>query len=267
MKSFTRYFPQTLLVAALLTPLIGAHAATILPVGPITFSTNASYDSAFKEDAATAGILRSVGGFVQLQGPTVGLAVYDTSATGGANGSGGTAGSDANNDLSNFTISADFSSNDIGFFGIGFLLRLNAAESNGYYAAVVRTGPSSVTFDLTEGASLADGPGNNIFSQSVILTSQTINANQTYPFKLTVIGGNFAFDFGSGAATASFTDNTVSATTGQVGFSLATATPSSVTRLDNFAIGAVPEPSAALLVVVGAAGWTLRRHRGGEEKA
>jgi len=257
MKTHLRHIQLTILLTSLLTPLLPGHAATVLPVGPLTFSTNADYDSNFKESASNTGNTRNIGGFVQLQGFQFGPAVYDTSATGGLNGSGGTGGSDANNDLSNFTISADVATTEVGSFGAGFLLRLNASESNGYFASFSAVGAQTVQFRLGETAGLVAGEGSSIYSQNVNLTGLTLAVNQFYPFKVTAVGGTFGFDFGSGAATASFTDTTVSATTGQVGFSLTTAGPSAATRLDNFAI--VPEPSAALLLLLGVAGCSMRR--------
>src|SRR5258707_690412 len=93
-------------LAAVLCPLLVANAGTILPLAPITFSNNASYDANFKEPASNNGVIRNASGFLQLQGSQFGIAVFDTSATGGAAGLGGNSGHDANNDLSNFTISA-----------------------------------------------------------------------------------------------------------------------------------------------------------------
>ena len=241
---------KTILLTATLCPLLCAHAATTLPVGPITFSTNADYDANFKESSFDTGNTRNAAGYVQVQGFQYGPAVFDTSASGGLNGSGGTAGSDANNDLSNFTISADLASSEVGQFGGGFLLRLNSAEANGYFAAVLSASANSVEFDLFEGSGLLEGYGPNIFSTTVPMAGVTFAINTFYPFKVTANNGTFSFDFASGAATASFTDTTVSATTGQVGFVLTTASTTSATRLDNFAI--VPEPGVSCLLLFAA---------------
>jgi hypothetical protein len=248
---------KTLLLAAFVCPLLIAQAATILPVGPITFGTNTSYDANFKESAFDPGNTRNAAGYLQLQGFQYGPAIFDTSASGGLNGSGGTAGNDANNDLANFTISADLASSEVGQFGGGFLVRLNSDEANGYFASVLSASASSVVFDLFEGASLGGGFGTNIFSSTVPMSGLTFAINTFYPFKVTASSGTFAFDFGSGAATASFTDTTLSATTGQVGFVLTTASPTAATRLDNFAI--VPEPNTASLFLLSAAGCLALR--------
>ncbi len=74
---------RTFLFAVSVCPLSMVDAATILPVGPITFSTNASYDSNFKESPLNTGTVRNAAGYLQLQGFQYGVAVYDTSATGG----------------------------------------------------------------------------------------------------------------------------------------------------------------------------------------
>jgi hypothetical protein len=250
---------KALLLVISLCPTLAVQAATTLPFGPITFGTNASYDSNFKESFFDPGNTRSADGYLQLQGFQYGPAIFDTSATGGSNGSGGTGGSDANNDLSNFTISADVATSEVGQFGAGFLLRLNSSEANGYFASFLVAGPTSVTFDLFEGASLNGGFGNNIFSTTVPLTGLSFATDTFYAFKVTANNNTFSFDFGAGAGKASFTDSTPSATVGQVGFVLTTAGPSAATRLDNFAI--VPEPGTASLILVTGAGFLLRRPR------
>jgi hypothetical protein len=237
-------------VAALLALLTFGAATPDLraaePVGPITFSTNANYDTNFKESVFDRGNTRHAAGYLQLQGFQYGPAVFDTSANGGSNGSGGTGGNDANNDYANFTISADVATTEIGLFGVGFLLRLDSGEANGYFASVLSETETSVRFDLFEGASLNGGFGSNIFSTAAPLTGGvTLATNQFFAFKVTATDGKFDFDFGSGAAQANFNDTSVSSITGQVGFVLTTASPSAATRLDNFAI--VPEPATSKL--------------------
>ena len=249
---------KTILLISL-CPLLCARAATTLPVGPITFGTNASYDANFKESVFDTGNTRNAAGYLQLQGFQYGPAIFDTSATGGLNGSGGSGGNDANNDLSNFTISGDLASSEVGQFGAGFLLRLNSAEASGYFASVITTGSNSVSFDLFEGAGLNEGFGFNIFSINVPMSNLSFATNTFYTFKVTADNGTFSFDFGSGAAKASFTDTSLSATVGQAGFVLTTASPSAATRFDNFAV--VPEPGTFGLLGVAAAGLLARRRR------
>ncbi len=235
---------SSLLAAGLL--LVSNCSATTLPVGPITFSSNADYDANFKESSFN-GILRSTSGYLEVSGVPTATAAFDTSATGGVNGSGGTGGSDANNDLTDFTISADVASSVAGGIGAGFLLRLNNSEAGGYLAAVHTQGTTSVTFDIGEGASLTSA-GANIFSRTISLSGLTVAANTFYHYKVTISGGAFSFDFGSGAATATFTDSTLTATVGQAGILMDTLSPSSATRMDNFSI--VPEPQTNTFVFV-----------------
>ncbi len=247
MKTLFRHaaLAKVLLALALVAPLARMPAEG--PVGPFTFFNNAEYDSNFKESIFDRGNTRDSAGYLKLVGFQYGPAVFDTSATGGFNGSGGTDGNDANSDFSNFTISADFASSEEGVFGMGFLLRLDSNEANGYFAAVLANSADSVEFDLFAGAGLNEGFGSNIFSTVVPLNGLTLTTNRFFPFKVTAKDGNFGFDFGVGAATASFTDTTPSATVGQVGFVLTTASPSAATRMDNFAV--VPEPAATVLAL------------------
>ena len=254
---------KSLLLAFTLPAYLSASGATTLPIGPITFSTNASYDANFKESVFDVGNTRNAAGYIQLQGFQYGPAIFDTSATGGSNGFGGTGGSDANNDLANFTISGDLASSEVGQFGGGFLLRLNSAEGGGYFASVLSASETSVVFDLFEGAGLNEGFGTKIFSATVPMTGLAFAINTFYAFKVTALNSTFSFDFGAGAATASFTDSTPSATIGQVGFVITTASPSAATRLDNFAI--VPEPGTATSLVL--AGTALFAWRNGRRSA
>jgi hypothetical protein len=225
----------------------------MLPVGPITFSANSDYDKAFKEPAIPQldDMQRDAAGYLSVFNTPTSIAIYDTSASGGAGGSGGVTGSDANNDLSNFTISADLASSFAGVGG-GFLLRLNASEAGGYTAAVHNLNPFAVAFDLFEGSS-AISAGFNIFSTVVPLPiGFSVAPNTFYTFKVTATGGKFDFDFAGGAATATFTDFTPSATVGQVGIVVDNLGPGGTARLDNFRIAAVPEPSSVVLAALAA---------------
>ena len=211
------------------------------------------YDSNFKESPTYNGLFRSSNGYLEVSGVPDATAAFDTSASGGANGAGGTGGNDANNDLSDVTISADAASSVDNGIGIGFLFRMNSSEANGYLARVITQATTLVQFSIFEGAGL-NMIGTQIFSSTVPLRQgTTLTANTVYPFRVSLTGGLFSFDFASGAATASFTDTTVSATTGQVGVVLSTIGPSAATRLDNFAI--IPEPSSATLALLSGIGF------------
>lgn len=239
-------------------------AATTLPVGPITFGTDASYDSSFKEPPTAPfapilnGLSRNAAGYLFVNGLQSSLALYDTAATGGFNGLGGTGGGDANKDLSDFTVSADFA-NSLPGIGGGFLLRFNSSEANGYAAGVHSLDPFAVQFDLYEGANQYTA-GLQIFSQVAVFPAGfSVAANTFYEFKVTVSGGTFKFDFAHGKATANFTDFTVSATSGQVGIEVDTLAPNTYAELDNFKITAVPEPSGMVLAALGLAALSAVR--------
>lgn len=236
-----------------------AFGGTNLPVGPIAYSSNADYDANFKEPPQFSGASRSAAGYVEAINVPTAIAVFDTSATGGAGGAGGTGGGDANNDLANFTISADLASTAAGGVGGAFLLRLNNAEAAGYAVGVHSLSTTAVRFEVYENSSVVSA-GTRIFVQDVPLAGVTLTANTFYPYKVAANGGTFQLDFAGGAAATAFTDATVSATVGQVGFVLDTLAPGVATRLDNFAI--VPEPSCALLLLVGGpASLAARRSR------
>lgn len=223
-------------------------ASTTLPVGPYGFDSGpnpfSAFDATFKRGA---GSVQCKPGFIYIRSGSFGSAVFDTSATSGPfgnGGSGGSTGSDANNDLANFTIISDvagtISSNPL----VGFYLRLDNSEANGYLASIQFLSATQVRFSLSEGAAVSTD-GATIFSQSVSLTGLTLASGSFYSFRLSASGGQFDFDFGNGAATASFTDSTVSRTVGQVGFLLRNPD----VKLDNFSV--VPEPSVSCLLNFG----------------
>jgi hypothetical protein len=240
----------SVLALLLLSPQARCRAATVLPVGPISFNSNSEYDSAFKEsNPMLASLQRDAAGNVSLFNTQTSLAIFDTSASGGVGGNGGLIGSDANNDLSDFTISADFASTLPGIGG-GFLLRLNSSEANGYAVRVHNIDPLLVVFDVFKGAS-AMSAGFQIFSTGVPLPiGSAVAANTFYTFKVTVVGGTFTLDFANGAAKATFTDFAPGATVGQVGIVVDNLAPGATARLDNFRIAAVPEPSSLVLAAL-----------------
>lgn len=226
-------------------------AQTILPVGPISFSSNANYDTNFKEAGANTGMLRNASGYLQLLGSPTGLAVFDTSASGGTGGLGGTGGGNTNNDLSNFIISADLAGSGVGSIWGGFLLRLNDSEANGYVGIVRAFSPTSVNFSVGRGSSLTSA-GMQVFNRTVTLASLTLSPGIFYDFQLTLNGGTFDFDFANGQATASFTDPFPLALMGQAGILLSTASPFESSRLDNFMIQQIPEPHTFSYVSIAA---------------
>jgi hypothetical protein len=228
-----------------------SFAATTLPFGPYGFDSFAGFDSTFKQGAGS--VQRDSGGFVYIRSGSSGSAVFDTSALSGPfgnGGSGGSTGSDANNDLSDFTISADIAGSISSLSLMGFYLRLDGGEANGYLASVQFLSPTQIAFSLSEGASVSSD-GSAIFSQSLQLRGLTLAAGSYYSFNVSANGGQFDFDFGNGAGTATFTDSSISRTVGQVGFLLRNPQ----VQLDNFSV--VPEPGASSLLSLGACSFLL----------
>jgi hypothetical protein len=234
-----KVFPVSILLLCVLAQTL--RAATTLPAGPYGFNSFAEFDSNFKRGAGSTQ--RDSTGIVYIRSGTFGSAVFDTSAMsapGGSGGSGGISGSDANNDLSNFTIQADISGSVAAMSLAGFYLRLDANEANGYLAAIKYLSPTQIAFSLSEGASVS-ADGATLFAQTLSLSGMTLAAGVFYPFRVSANAGRFDFDFANGAATASFTDGSVSRTIGQAGFLL--RNPDA--QLDNFSI--VPEPNVSTL--------------------
>jgi hypothetical protein len=231
----------SILIATACASAQSCLAATTLPFGPYGFDSFNNFDATFKRGA---GSVQCNPGFVYIRSGSFGSAVFDTSAMSGPfgnGGSGGSTGSDANNDLSNFAILADISvfPNSLA----GFYLRLDNSEANGYLASVQFLTTTQVAFSLSEGASVS-ADGTTLFSQIVSLNGLTLASGTFYSFEVFANGGQFDFDFGHGAATASFTDNTVSRSIGQVGFLLRNSS-----QLDNFAL--IPEPGTFSLLSLG----------------
>jgi hypothetical protein len=219
-----------------------SFAATTLPVGPYGFNSYADFDTTFKR--GTGSVQGDLRGFIYIRSGSFGSAVFDTSAAGGSGGGGGLTGSDLNNDLSDFKILADIAGSIPSMPLVGFYLRLDNTEANGYLASVQFLSPTQVAFALSEGASVA-ADGATIFSQSVPLTGLTLVSGSFYPFSVTANGGEFSFDFGNGAATVAFSDSSVSRTVGQAGFLLRNPQ----VQLDNFSV--VPEPRGSYLLSLG----------------
>ncbi|HEV7301297.1 MAG TPA: hypothetical protein VGN72_18180 [Tepidisphaeraceae bacterium] len=259
-----------------------SKAATILPV-TIDFEESTDYDSNFKEpaNAANDGIswispgATPGNGRLSVGSGLVATAVFDTSATGGAGGAGGSGGGDVNNDLLNFTASATLRTNALSSSSqVGFFVRLDSNESNGYLALASLDTSSGIRFRLFS-ASSASAPttGTNIFdNESTRGAGGDIAANTNYRYQFTAQGNVFTFKLLSADGTTTlrediFTDTTnggagYKVTAGQLGLRMLndSATPGSATVVDNFSVQAVPEPTAIGAAAVGGL-FLMRRHR------
>lgn len=262
-RSSAARFLRRLPSLAVLCALVSTSSATTLPIGPITFGSNAEYDQNFKEPPSAfpaplrvEAIRRQSNGSLALNGSFMSSAVFDTSTTGGTGGFGGTGGSDTNNDLGNFIIAADFATTSANFGG-GFLLRLNSAEAGGYAVTFDTNSTSAMTFTVFENSESALPIfGDQIFMETVSLPGNIL-PNSLYTFQVLVNGGTFEFNFANGAAKAIFTDPTVTATVGQAGIVLLNPGQTTAVGLDNFRLGALLPGDANNDQLVDGADYTL----------
>lgn len=273
---------QSLAVLALCVSAATSQAVTTLPVGPVTFASNADYDNNFKEGAN--GSLRRDTDSIRVSSIDdsavgFGSALYDTSVTPGTGGAGGTGGSNNNNDLSNFTVTGLIQFQNRGQQSTaGYFLRMNDAATSGYLATATfynSMGTLAVRFDLFENVSIdfnpafsgtGTAPSGTIASQSMNFTTA---AAANFNFSVTAVGADFTFRLANAGNTSSVTTtltDTVSPTltAGQVGIFLRAQGQNggSTSRLDNFTITEpIPEPSSTLLLGSAASLLMVRRRR------
>ena len=255
---------------------IGASQAAVL----ITFEDNASYDTNFAEKNNGTHVTRNVGGYLSLTNTGTGIAtaaIYNSAASGGTVGSGGTTINtpyDTYGGTTEFNIQADYSqSNPQGgpagtSFGFYVKAPSNANPTTGY-AALFRLTDTVADFRVF------DSNGNPSISGvgTLIGTAQTHTmpflADTYYTLKLKVVdvGSNVQFT-GSiwnqgGAVIKTFTTVVDSSSAvlgaGQAGFRWSNDGGSN-SRIDNFAI--IPEPSTAALLGGLGGILLLRRRRG-----
>lgn len=259
-----------------------SQAVTTLPVGPITFSSNADYDNNFKE--GTNGSLRRDTDSVRVSSIDAsavgfGSALYDTSVTPGTGGAGGTGGSNNNNDLSNFTVSSLIQFQNRGQQSTaGYFLRMNDAATSGYLATATfynSMGTLAVRFDLFENVGLDFNPASSssATAPSGAIASQSLNfttaAAANFNFSVTAVGADFTFRLANAGNTSSVSTtltDTVSPTltAGQVGMFLRAQGQAggSTSRMDDFMITEpIPEPGSALLLGSATALFLIRRRR------
>jgi len=267
----------------LLLATLGLAAAIFAPLSAatLTFGTAGDYDNNFWEPTGSAPgtlVWNNSGYLAKTSATSASTAIYNSHATGGTAGSGGTAGGTPLDKFSNFTVKADASFNEgfgSGSASLGFYTKVNDAATSGYLAVFRIESTSKATLRLFEAGnpSTASGAGTQI-GTSVDLVSSGSNfvLGTFYTFSLTVqdIGGNVSFTGsvltagGTLIGSAQTLSDTTSAVTGlgQVGIRLGASSASSLTRMDNFSITAIPEPSTyALLGGVGALGLALVTRR------
>lgn len=259
-----------------------ANATTVLPVN-IDFSTASQYDSNFREPSTNSAIVwkndAGIGGAIKFYNAgftPYGTAVFDTSATGGVSGNGGTGGSKANADLQNFTISARIragflSSND----QTGLFLRLGsgAGDTGGYLALATfdssvgmhlrlfkNSSPTS-TGTLIFGNDSGDGAAYGGHSRAL---DGDITTNTFYTFVVKADGNVFSMKVLSADGSTTLSDYTFTDTSnfnlsaGQVGVRMLSS-DSIASYMDDISIAAIPEPAGLGLLGLGTVSLLGRR--------
>ncbi|MGB7159773.1 MAG: PEP-CTERM sorting domain-containing protein [Tepidisphaeraceae bacterium] len=281
-----------------LAAVTSAGAATILPLGPITFDTAAVYDSNFKVGPAAGSANLNWtsdgagGGFIRATGNS--YTAFDQTAVNPATvGNGGQIGTgagftdgaddsnpDFNNDLSNFKISAKVRGSTLGTNAqLGFIIYMRDAEvispgtdpNNDAIIGIVRLATATSARFLVNGptatlagASLTPTAGQLLFDTNNVTATGGLAANTFYTFSVEAVGDDLTLELrrldNSLIASTSFTIPAASLkrTTGQVGMRIGGSATLS-TDVDDFSIIAVPEPASIGLVSL--AGLMLLRRR------
>lgn len=263
-------------VIASIAGTCASQAAVLIP-----FDDNASYDNNFAETFVGGGATtRDSGGFLlRVPGTNSSTGViYNTTATGGAGGNGGTAlGSPLDNTFggsSVTTLQMDFlqaSVSGLGSNSFGFYAKVNDVANSGY-TGVFRIGSGSADFRMFDGGNPTTGTAGTQFGTTQTFTG-TFSTSTYYTLRLDFqdVGSDVAFtgsiwnQGGSVIHTFPTITDTTSAVlgAGQVGFRVNSAVAGGSTggniQLDNFSI--IPEPSSALLGGLGTL-LLFRRRRG-----
>lgn len=221
----------------------------------INFSSDADYDSNFKESSSNkTAMVRDSGGFLNLSSSNanlLGTAAYDTSATGGLNGNGGTGGSDANNNIQDATILLNIRVSDV---NSGYQGRLYGRLDDGEYDGTPSPGGYNAIFSfnsatelqlrLYKNASIAT-TGTNIYNQTFTLTGgATVSADTWYTMMLKMDGNELTMSLldssGSVLATSGAVTNTAKTSAGQLGIGAYVKSGDNSVDLDDFRISLLP---------------------------
>jgi hypothetical protein len=257
-----------------------SHAATI------TFDSAADFDNNFWSAAgtrATSWHRDSTTSRIQRDGANSGadVFIYNTTSTGATTGgTGGTSASSTQNRFQDFIIQADHRASTVSSAStsLGFWVKGNASGSAGYLIVFRLSSTTGGTGDADmriwgPNSTSAGATGTALLTSTSIVPTSTLATSTDYTFRLQiqdVAGGvNFIgsmWDVATGNQLGSditYTHTGVNAITGagQVGIRIGSGGGSGVSAVDNFSIEAIPEPSAALLGLVGVAGAVLRRRK------
>lgn len=253
-----------------------ARAATILPVS-LSFNQTATpfdYDKNFVEAATNNGITQTSQRLqINAASAVFGTAVFDTSATNpGNNGTGGTSGTQANNDLSNVTLSSLIRASSVNASQqAGYFFRLDNTDANGYLATASYASTSGFEFRVYQGVGLTTATLPTPIFDATPTSNGSVANSTDYQFKVTAQDGpgptdlTFGFQLLNSAGTVtqqstSFTtSNRIGSDPGQVGVYL--AIPANGTSvIDNFGIAAaLPEPAAVGCLALASLGLLARR--------
>jgi hypothetical protein len=263
----------SLLISACTVLLVSAVAPVYAQVVFSTdFNSASTFDSNFVKlpasGASTLGWITNAGGLVRKTGTGSQSVIFDTSATGGTNGSGGTAGSKTNNNYGDVLVSSTFrlSTNTP---SMGYWARVNDAYNSGYLGLIDFRSTNEVRFRIYEGGNPTSGSaGTSLVSVTVTNNVSPLSFSSYYTgtFDLKNSGSDLDFTFslynsaGDTLITSmNYTDTTPSLQTGQVGMRFASET----IWVESFSV--VPEPSSGILAALGLAGvglhWYLRKRR------
>jgi hypothetical protein len=265
-------------VGSLILPA-SAMSATV----SIDFDTAADFDTNFVETAVPAAVSWNENGYLtrsNTSGLTGTVAMfYNSGATGGSSGSGGTTFSDTRDTFGGsepFTISVDIRLSQVGASNsFGITVGVPTGQAKGYTVIWRLDNGSSASdvrfYDPNDFFNVGNGGVSGTPSSSGTI-STALSANTWYTAQLTVeeVDGNMKLSaslFNQGGSqigsTVTYTDTTSPLLGGgQVGFRLGAATNSSsfTMDIDNFSITPIPEPSAAFLTLL-ASGLTMAGRR------
>lgn len=251
----------------------------------IGFDSASDYDNNFWiSSPSEKDMIWSAGGSIvkdDRQG-TAAYAIYNQSSSGGINGSGGTAGGTSLDKFVNFSIQVDYrvDSRDSAV-GFGFYVKGSDDLSSGYMVLFRMSTASSGTGNIDvriwgPDSSGTDTLGTSLMGSTAVARTSDTTWNAWHTLRLDVLDMDgqvklvsSVWDTGTGqqvGQSIEFTHATAPLLgAGQVGFRMRTAS-SATMEIDNFVIQSIPEPSAGLLALVGAAcvmgRRNLRRARG-----
>lgn len=257
---------------ALIT-LLSAISVTASAV-TIDFDSNTEFDNNFVVLSGSDALYRttiSSGtiGVVRKDGSGLRSAIYDTSATGGSNGQGGTSGSGADPFL-NATVSVNMRFSNMSGPSLGLWARTSSDYTSAYLGLVNYISSSEIRLRIYDSNSnpSTGGVGTLLFDESIDTGDVVINTNTFYTLSFTTknksaseVELSIAFSTVDGELIGggSVIDTTTPVlTAGQTGF----RANSQIIYIDQYSVSVIPEVSTvALLMGALCVGVLLLRRR------